>query len=349
MELNPKKWNRKVKMASAGFLAVVILGGCGTAIAITQHNNNVHTQKLAKENAKKKAKIELLAKEKQEKEEKQQKLVTSLLSAATSKPTDDSIKAVNEAIAKLTDQKEKAKDTKLVEALGARLNLIKKAQAAVKDYQAHATDANKQKIAQEAINNLKDKNDQAVKTQLQKLFDDSNKQAQEAAKSAQASQKASSTAGGNNNAKSTDTQTNDTPAVAESGTNNQATSNVNSGNNTYVPNTPNTGGGSNTASNGNSGNTASNSNSNNASNNSGGNTNNNNSNNNSNSNNGGGNVAPPVSHVFQAWVKNKAGAVIWTQNCSTWAEASAAAANYGNSQFASGNFDIGNYGVTQIS
>ncbi|WP_315992294.1 hypothetical protein [Lactococcus lactis] len=43
------------------------------------------------------------------------------------------------------------------------------------------------------------------------------------------------------------------PAVTESGTNNQATSNVNSGNNTYVPNTPNTGGGSNTASNVNSG------------------------------------------------------------------------------------------------
>ena len=225
----------------------------------------------------------------------------------------------------------------MVKALNARLSLIKKTEAAVKDYQGHATDANKQKVAQEAINNLKDKNDQDVKSQLQKLFDESNKQAQEAAKSAQANQKASSTTGTNNNAKSTDTQTNDTPAVAESGTNNQDTSNVNSGNNTYVPNTPNTGGGSNTASN---------SNSNNSSNNGGGNTNSNNSNNN---NSGGGNVTPPVSHVFQAWVKNKAGVVIWTQNCSTWAEASHAAANYGNSQFASANFDIGNYGVTQIS
>lgn len=327
--------------------AVVILGIGGITVGVVNHNQNVQAQQLAKTKAHeakvkadKKAKAEQLAKEK---EATQQKQVATLLATATANPSDNSIKAVNDAIAKLTDQKEKAKDNELVKALNARLSLIKKAEAAVKDYQGYATDANKQKVAQEAINNLKDKNDQDVKSQLQKLFDESNKQAQEAAKSAQANQKASSTTGTNNNAKSTDTQTNDTPAVAESGTNNQAASNVNSGNNTYVPNTPNTGGGSNTASN---------SNSNNSSNNGGGNTNNNNSNNNSNSNNnnsGGGNVTPPVSHVFQAWVKNKAGVVIWTQNCSTWAEASQAAANYGNSQFASGNFDIGNYGVTQIS
>lgn len=346
-----KKLTKK-QMALTG--AIVVLGIGGITIGVVNHNNTVHAQQIAKAKAQQakvkveqKAKAEKLAKEK---EAAQQKEVATLLATATANPSDNSIKAVNDAIAKLTDQK--AKDNELVKALNARLSLIKKAEAAVEDYQGHATDANKQKVAQEAINNLKDKNDQDVKSQLQKLFDESNKQAQEAAKSAQASQKASSTTGTNNNAKSTDTQTNDTPAVAESGTNNQATSSVNSGNNTYVPNTPNTGGGSNTASNGNSGNAASNSNSNNSSNNGGGNTNNNNSNNNSNSNNnnsGGGNVTPPVSHVFQAWVKNKAGVVIWTQNCSTWAEASQAAANYGNSQFASGNFDIGNYGVTQIS
>lgn len=339
-----KKLTKKQMIATG---AVVILGIGGITVGVVNHNQNVQAQQLAKTKAHeakvkadKKAKAEQLAKEK---EAAQQKQVATLLATATANPSDNSIKAVNDAIAKLTDQKEKAKDNELVKALNARLSLIKKAEAAVKDYQGHATDANKQKVAQEAINNLKDKNDQDVKSQLQKLFDESNKQAQEAAKSAQANQKASSTTGTNNNAKSTDTQTNDTPAVAESGTNNQAASNVNSGNNTYVPNTPNTGGGSNTASN---------SNSNNSSNNGGGNTNNNNSNNNSNSNNnnsGGGNVTPPVSHVFQAWVKNKAGVVIWTQNCSTWAEASQAAANYGNSQFASGNFDIGNYGVTQIS
>lgn len=344
-----KKFTKK-QMIATGAVAILVIGG--VSAGVVNHNHSVHAQQVAKTKAHeakvkadKKAKAEQLAKEK---EATQQKEVATLLATATANPSDNAIKAVNDAIAKLTDQKAKAKDNELVKALNARLSLIKKAEAAVKDYQGHATDANKQKVAQEAINNLKDKNDQDVKSQLQKLFDESNKQAQEAAKSAQASQKASSTTGTNNNAKSTATQTNDTPAVAESGTNNQGTSNVNSDNNTYVPNTPNTGGGSNTASNSNS-NNASNNSGGNANNNSNNNSNYNNNNNNNNSNSGGGNVTPPASHVFQAWVKNKAGAIIWTQNCSTWAEASQAAANYGNSQFASGNFDIGNYGVTQIS
>ncbi|WP_396443245.1 hypothetical protein [Lactococcus lactis] len=323
-----KKFTRK-QMLTAG--AVVLLGIGGITVGVVNHNNNVHAQQVAKTKAHeakvkadKKAKSEQLAKEK---EVAQQKQVATLLATATANPSDNSIKAVNDAIAKLTDQKEKAKDNELVKALNARLSLIKKAEAAVKDYQGHATDANKQKVAQEAINNLKDKNDQDVKSQLQKLFDESNKQAQEAAKSAQANQKASSTTGTNNNAKSTDTQTNDTPAVAESGTNNQDTSNVNSGNNTYVPNTPNTGGGSNTASNGNSGGSNSNSNSNNSSNNSGGNANSNSNNN----NNGGGNVTPPATKYI-AWVKdNTTGQMLFSQECSSWASASAAASSFMNS------------------
>lgn len=317
-----KKFTRK-QMLTAG--AVVLLGIGGITVGVVNHNNNVHAQQVAKTKAHeakvkadKKAKSEQLAKEK---EVAQQKQVATLLATATANPSDNSIKAVNDAIAKLTDQKEKAKDNELVKALNARLSLIKKAEAAVKDYQGHATDANKQKVAQEAINNLKDKNDQDVKSQLQKLFDESNKQAQEAAKSAQANQKASSTTGTNNNAKSTDTQTNDTPAVAESGTNNQATSNVNSGNNTYVPNTPNTGGGSNTASNGNSGGSASNSNTgSNTSNNNGSNSNSG-GNSNSNGNNGGGNTTPPTPTTkYLGWVSVD-GVVKYSQTFGTAGEA----------------------------
>ena len=323
-----KKLTKKQMIATG---AVVILGIGGITVGVVNHNQNVQAQQLAKTKAHeakvkadKKAKAEQLAKEK---EAAQQKQVATLLATATANPSDNSIKAVNDAIAKLTDQKAKAKDNELVKALNARLSLIKKAEAAVKDYQGHATDANKQKVAQEAINNLKDKNDQDVKSQLQKLFDDSNKQAQDAAKSAQASQTASSTTGTNKNDKSKDTQTNDNPAVVDSGTNNQATSNVNSGNNTYVPNTPNTGGGSNTASNGNSGGSASNSNSNNTSNNGGGNANNNNNNN----NNGGGNVTPPATKYI-AWVKdNTTGQMLFSQECSSWASASAAASSFMNS------------------
>ncbi|MBR8675197.1 hypothetical protein GRR92_12850 [Lactococcus lactis subsp. lactis] len=80
----------------------------------------------------------------------------------------------------------------MVKGLNKRLALIKKTQTAVKDYQTHAMDANKQKAAQEAINNLKDKNDEDVKSELQKLFDESNKQAQAAAKASQATNQASS-------------------------------------------------------------------------------------------------------------------------------------------------------------
>lgn len=317
-----KKFTRK-QMLTAG--AVVLLGIGGITVGVVNHNNNVHAQQVAKTKAHeakvkadKKAKSEQLAKEK---EAAQQKQVATLLATATANPSDNSIKAVNDAIAKLTDQKAKAKDNELVKALNARLSLIKKAEAAVKDYQGHATDANKQKVAQEAINNLKDKNDQDVKSQLQKLFDESNKQAQEAAKSAQANQKASSTTGTNNNAKSTDTQTNDTPAVAESGTNNQATSNVNSGNNTYVPNTPNTGGGSNTASNGNPGGSASNSNTgNNTSNNNGSNSNSG-GNSNSNGNSGGGNTTPPTPTTkYLGWVSVD-GVVKYSQTFGTAGEA----------------------------
>lgn len=314
----------KKQITAAGVVAILAIGGITVGV-INHHNQNVQAQQVAKTKAHeakvkadKKAKAVQLAKEK---EAAQQKQVATLLATATANPSDNSIKAVNDAIAKLTDQKAKAKDNELVKALNARLALIKKAEAAVKDYQGHATDANKQKVAQEAINNLKDKNDQDVKSQLQKLFDESNKQAQEAAKSAQASQKASSTTGTNDNAKSTDTKNNDTPAVTESGTNNQATSNVNSGNNTYVPNTPNTGGGSNTASNVNSGGSASNSNTGNSTSNNNGSNSNSGGNSNSNGNNGGGNTTPPTPTTkYLGWVSVD-GVVKYSQTFGTAGEA----------------------------
>lgn len=188
-----KKFTRK-QMIAAG--AVVVLGVGGITVGVINHNHIVQAQQIAKAKAHdaqvkadKKAKAEKLAKEK---EANQQKQVVALLATATKNPSDTSIKAVNDAIAKLTDQKEKVKDSELVKGLNNRLALIKKAQAAIKDYQAHATDANKQKAAQEAINNLKDKNDEDVKAELQKLFDESNKQAQAAAKTSQATNQATS-------------------------------------------------------------------------------------------------------------------------------------------------------------
>lgn len=236
----------KNQMIIGASVAILLIGG-GTTLGVVTHNNSVHAQQVAqtkahnaKVKADKKAKAEKLAKEK---ETAQQKQVATLLASATANPSDTSIKAVNDAIAKLTDQKEKTKDTDLVKGLNSRLALIKKAQAAVKDYQAHATDANKQKAAQAAITNLKDKNDQDVRAELQKLFDASNKQAQDSAKAAQTQQAASKAA--EQTASNNDTQS-DVAQSNQEVSQNQATNQQAS--NTYQapatnPQTPSYGGG----------------------------------------------------------------------------------------------------------
>ena len=310
-----KKFTRK-QMITAG--AVVVLGIGGITVGVVNHNNNVHAQQVAKTKAHeakvkadKKAKAEQLVKEK---EAAQQKQVTALLATATKNPTDASIKAVNDAIAKLTDQKEKTKDTDLVKGLNNRLILIKKAQAAVKDYQAHATDANKQKAAQAAISALTDKNDASVKAQLQKLFDESNKQAQEAAKSAQAKQQSSqetqkanvantsnqqtaqNTQENNSNSSDNSTSSNVTPSYNGGGTNSNAGTNTNSN-----------------------GSNQGNNNSNNGNNNS---NNNSNNNNNNNGNNPTPDPTPQPTVKYMGWVSVD-GVVKYSQNFDTDAQATA--------------------------
>ncbi|MCT0076693.1 hypothetical protein [Lactococcus lactis] len=341
-----KKLTKK-QMIVTGAVAILVIGG--VSAGVIGHNNSVHDQQVAKTKAHdakvkadKKAKAEQLAKEK---EATQQKQVATLLASATKNPSDSAIKAVNDAIAKLTDQKEKTKDADLVKGLNNRLALIKKAQAAVKDYQAHATDANKQKVAQAAINALTDKNDASIKAQLQKLFDESNKQAQEAAKSVQTNQNASSTSDTKNNAKSTGTQSNNSSTAETGGANNQVSSNSNTNTpaNSYTASAPTNSGGGNTSSNNNAGNTGSNSKANSV-------------NNSNTSNNGGGNsvtTPTPVNHVYQGWVRDSTtGSIIFSKNCSSWNEASAAATSFMDSETAVNlSFDGHqlNYGITQLS
>lgn len=315
-----KKFTRK-QMITAG--AVVVLGIGGITVGVVNHNNNVHAQQVAKTKAHdaqvkvdKKAKAEQLVKEK---EVAQQKQVTALLATATKNPTDASIKAVNDAIAKLTDQKEKTKDDDLVKGLNNRLSLIKKAQAAVKDYQAHATDANKQKTAQAAINALTDKNDASVKAQLQKLFDESNKQAQEAAKAAQAKQQTSQESKQTKVVDSSDQEIAPTPQENNSNSSDSSTSsNV----------TPSYNGG------GTSANTGTNTNSN-GSNQGNSNSNNGNSNSNNNSNNSGNNVQPTPSPQptvkYMGWVSVD-GVVKYSQNFDSDAQATAYASGVYNSK-----------------
>ena len=304
-----KKFTRK-QMIAAG--AVVVLGVGGITVGVVNHNHAVQAQQIAKAKAHdaqvkadKKAQAEKLAKEK---EATQQKQVAALLATATKNPTD--------AIAKLTDQTEKTKDADLVKGLNNRLALIKKAQAAVKDYQAHATDANKQKVAQATINALTDKNDASVKAQLQKLFDDSNKQAQEAAQvKQQTSQESKQTKvvdssgqeiaptpqENNSNSSDSSTSSNVTPSYNGGGTS------ANTGTNTN----------SNGSSQGNS------------------NSNNGNSNSNNNSNNSGNNVQPtptPQPTVkYMGWLSVD-GVVKYSQNFDSDAQATAYASGVYNSK-----------------
>ncbi|WP_350356789.1 hypothetical protein ABLU29_00085 (plasmid) [Lactococcus lactis] len=319
-----KKLTKK-QMITTGAIAILAIGG--VSVAAINHSNTVHAQQVAKAKAHeakvkadKKAKAEQLAKEK---ETAQQKQVATLLAAATKNPSDASIKAVNDAIAKLTDQKEKTKDADLVKGLNNRLILIKKAQAAVKDYQAHATDANKQKAAQAAINALTDKNDASVKAQLQKLFDDSNKQAQEAAKSAQAKQQSSQETQKVNVANTSNQQTaQNTQENNSNSSDNSTSSNVTP---SYNGGGTNANAGTNTNSNGsNQGNNNSNNGNNNSNNNS-------NNNNNNNGNNPTPDPTPQPTVKYMGWVSVD-GVVKYSQNFDTDAQATAYASGVYNSK-----------------
>lgn len=254
-----KKFTKKQIVTSSVILGVLVVGGV-TAGVVT-HNNNVHAQQVAqkaKVEADKKAKAKQLA---EEKEIAQEKEVAQLLETASKNPSDATIKAAKEAISKLTYETVKAKDTNQLKTIEGRLALIKAAQTALKDYQAHATDSNKQKVAQNAINAIKDKNDEKVKADLQKAFDASNKQAQEAAKAEQAKASQQASAKSNQSASSNDSKQSNTTANnnTSDGTSNQASSNGGTsngyaqnsqGNQSYQGNT-NTGGntGGNTQSN----------------------------------------------------------------------------------------------------
>lgn len=345
------KWSNK-QLTIAGAVAVVLLGG-GITAGVVNHNNTVHAQHVAqvkaheaKLEAVKKAAAEKLA---HDKEAAQQKQVATLLATATTNPSDASIKVVNDAIAKLTDQKEKTKDTDLVKTLNARLALIKTAQTAVSDYQKHANDATKQKAAAQAISALKDKNDGDVKAQLQKLFDASNKQAQEAAKAAQEQAKTTP-------APSSQTPSEGTPAQANSdssvdSTNAPAANSSSSETTPQAPTATGNGGSSNYTAPSPSAPVQSPS-----------------------------TPAPsqpaapstptqapstpapsqpvtqpqaPVAHTYQGWVRDSTtGAIIFSQNYSSWNAASSAATSYMDSDVAVNlsfeNHQL-NYGVTQLS
>ena len=290
MKMNPMSWTKKQKVTGVVVLSVLILGGI--TAGVVNHQNQVYAQQVAQEKAAKlshERKVKALEKKKAQEAEAEEKVKT-LLEKANQNPSEATIKAVNMAIAQLTSETKQEKYLTDLKPMTARLALLNKAHAAVKDYQAHATDPTKQKLAQEAINALKDKNDATVKAELQKQYDASRKQAEDAAKTA----KAKSTQADN---------TANAPAEAQSqNTNNSAQSNssTSAGNGTsYNPSTPNYGGSSNTGSNS----TNQNNNTGNNNSNGGGNVGNSNNNNNNSGNTGnGGGTTPTVRYAGVVYV-----------------------------------------------
>ena len=286
--MNPMTWTKKQKITGVVILSVLILGGI--TAGVVNHQNQVHAQQVAQEKAAKlshERKVKALEKKKaQEAEEK----VKTLLEKANQNPSEATIKAVNMAIAQLTSEIKQEKYLADLKPMTARLALLNKARAAVKDYQAHATDPTKQKLAQDAINALKDKNDADVKTELQKQYDASRKQVEDAAKTA----KAKST--------QVDKSENASVEAQSQNTNNSAQSNdsTSAGNGTsYNPSTPNYAGSSNTGSN----NANQNNNTGNNNSNGGGNAGNSNNNNNNSGNTGnGGGTTPTVRYAGVVYV-----------------------------------------------
>ncbi|AYG02051.1 hypothetical protein [Lactococcus allomyrinae] len=344
MKINPMTWTKNQKITGVVVLSVLILGGI--TVGVVSHQNQVHAQQVAQEKASKlshERKVKALEKKKAQEAEAEEK-VKSFLDQANQNPSDATIKAVNTAIAQLSSETKQEQYLTDLKPITARLSLLNKARAAVKDYQAHATDSAKQKLAQEAINALKDKNDADVKAELQKQYDASRKQAEDAAKA----------------------KTEQADKTADTTNNNQAQSNNNSAQSSgststgtgtsYSPSTPNYDGSNNTGSNHtNQNNNTGNNNSNGG--NSGGNSNNGNtgggssSGGNSGGNTGGGSTTPPsTTIVWRAWVKNGAGVIVATKDFSDYSSASSWGLNYANEHI----YDLlvngkpGSYGAYQV-
>lgn len=290
----------KKQMLATG--VVIVLGISGSSALYANHINNVHQQQVQKVQAETKAhdeklKKEKLAKEKQELQ-KQIKSIDDVMNVAIKNPTESSIKTATEAVSKLKDTTKKSAYENTLKTLNQRLILINKARSSVKDYQEHATNADKQKEAQNAINALTDKNDSDVKAELQKMFDESNKQAQEASKTNSNGQTVS------NNTSSSQSQPTSEKTTSNNAqqdvTTNQGNTASNSNGASTSNNTPtyNNVGGTNSNQT-NSNNTTSN----NTSGNAGGNNSNSGNSNNTNNNSGNSNVTPPTPTIkYLGWV-----------------------------------------------
>lgn len=172
MNINPKTWSKSQQIITIICVATILIGiSIYSGILISNHYIHERKEMSTKQ-------IEETLEHNRSKKDISYKAIDNLIEKATKNPTIDNIKAASEYVEKITDIETKASYETIIKGLENRLEIIEKAQNAVKDYRSHVNDQTKKEEAQKALDSLKDKNDENLKKDLQKSFDESNKQAQ---------------------------------------------------------------------------------------------------------------------------------------------------------------------------
>lgn len=240
MKINPKTWNQKQKIIGGTAVAVLLIGGFGFEIASANH----HAKEIKAEQLKQE---EDTIKSKKLKEEKLvQSQAKKSLDVAETTDTPKNIETAESLIKKVTDKKVQETFTEQLNEIKDRVKIEETANKAVSDYSKDATNQDKYKTAQQAIDKLTSNYSKALKEQLTKQLSDSKSQADKATKENKTkssskdknhvqsiatgnegnSNTGSNSSQNNTNSGQTNTQNNNSSSNANSNTGGQSNSNV---------------------------------------------------------------------------------------------------------------------------
>ncbi len=172
-----KLTKKQIGIAAA---VVIVLVGCGATAGVVSHNNAVQAKQVQEQKAKD-AKIKA--------EKAAEATAIKAIEIAEKNPTDQNLKAADEAVAKVTNEKTKEGLLNNIGAIRARVKLENMAKSAVSTFQSDNGNAKKQENAQTAVNNLSSES-KALKTDLQNKINASVKAREAAVAKAKADQAA---------------------------------------------------------------------------------------------------------------------------------------------------------------
>lgn len=193
----------KVTKKQIGITAtiVLVLAGGGVTVGVVNHNNTVQAKQVQEQKARE-AKIKV--------EKAVEATAIKAIETAEKNPTDQNLKAADEAVAKVTNEKTKEGLLNNIGAIRARVKLENMAKSAVSTFQSDNGNAKKQENAQTAVNNLSSES-KSLKTDLQNKINASVKAREAAVAKAKADQAAQ-------DKKETDAQTQATQQVQKDNT-----------------------------------------------------------------------------------------------------------------------------------